>query len=317
MAGITVLLFDLNGEAVDYGSLLSYEFNREDGVPCDSLLLQISEDTPLPEIKAVQAYYEDTMVFNGTCDLQRESIDTNGRHTLLYARSSAALLTDNEALPRTYTNPTAHTLFLLNAHGFGFQSALPQLHCEADYMVMKGSSCFQAIDSFVFVLTNRHIAVSPDNQLYIPQGEHCLCLPETVLLSECKITDRGSALSSIDYKAKGDKGYAHHIVSRYMESRGIRRSKAVSLSTLPYWQQNAALAGQLKTAANRYQQLEIKLSGCHFPSLFDTVSYRSEYALPLEKYRITAITVSGSGNSETTVIRLSGQTDLKEITYVA
>lgn len=317
MAGITIQLFDLNGEAVDNGCLLSYEFNCEDGVPCDSLLLQLAKEAPLSEIKAVKAYYEGDIFFNGQCDWQRECVDTNGRYTLLYARSSAATLTDNEAPPKTYTNPTVHTLFLLNASDFGFQSALPTLFCEADYMVTKGLSRFQAIDDFVFGMTNRHMAVSPDNQLHIPLGKQCLTLPETAILSECRITDRGSALSGIDYKTKGDTGYAHHIVSRYLESRGICRTKAVSLSSLPAWQQNAALTGQLKTAAARYHQLEIKLSGCFFPSLFDTIDYPGLYDLPSENYRITAITVAGNDSGNTTTLRLSGQTDLKEITYVA
>lgn len=317
MAGITVHLFDLEGEAVDFDSLLSYEFNAEDGVPCDSLLLQVAESAPLPEIKAVKAYFETALIFNGCCDWQREYTDATGRHALLYARSSAAILTDNEAIPKTYTNPTAHTLFLLNAGDFGFQNALPSLLCEADYMVMKGDSCYQAIDQFVYALTNRHVTVNTENQLVIPTGKHCLSLPENAILNEGIITDRGIALSGIDYKTIGDTAYTHHIVSRYIESRGIHRTKAVSLSSLPAWQQNAALSGQLKAAANRYRQLEIKLSGCYFPSLFDTVDYPSSYDVPLNRYRITAITVSGVSGSETTVLRLSEQIELEEITYVA
>ena len=317
MAALTVLLYDLNGDEVEGAVLLSYVFNREDGVPCDSLLLRLESEETLPEINTVKAFYHNEPLFNGTCDCQRETIDSDGRRTLLHARSSASFLTDNEATPRTLTKPTAHTLFLLNAQSYGFQYALPELYCPADYTVTKGTSCFHAIDNFVFALTNRHIAVSPDDRLSIPKGENCLLLDEAAVLSECKITDRGSVVSEIDYKTENDYGYAHHIVSCFAQQRGIQRSKAVSLSALPYWQQNAALSGQLKTAAAHYERLEVKLLGCHLPALYDRITYPSRLGLRPEDYHVTAVTVTENADGVQTALQLSKQIDLEEITYVA
>lgn len=317
MAALTICLYDLNGAPVDGGDLLSYELNREDGVPCDSLLLAFRGAEPLPEIGMVKAYEDNRLVFSGCGDLQRDSFGGDGHQTLLYARSTAVLLTDNEAQPRTVTAPTAHTLFLLNTVGTAFTCDLPTLGCEADYTVSKGTSCYHAIDDFVFALTNRHIAVSPENKVYLPDGQGEISVSEGDLLSECRITDRGAPLSSIDYKAEGDAGYEHHLLSRYMERRGICRSRAVSLSALPAWQQNAALTGQLRTAAARYQRLEIKLDGCWLPSLYDRVRYQSALAVQPETYHITGITVAGNAGGEQTTLQLVKQIDGEEITYVA
>lgn len=317
MAEITLKLTDTAGRPVQYEALLRWEWSREDGVPCDALQAHLLAALPLPEIERVQLMADGITVFNGYCDLQRERADSNGSTVDIYARSTACLLTDNEAEPRVYTQPSVLALFLTNAKGMPFHCHLPETVCENDYTVSPGTSCFAVLDNFMTALCNRHIAVSPDNRIYLPEGNGCCRIYAQQLLSESKITERGSAISVIDYKTAGDSGYAHHLMSRTLSSQAICRSKKVSLSALPAWQQNAALLGKLQTAAAQYRRLEVTADGCYCPDLYDRLDYPSALTDKPTDYRITAITVSSSAQGVQTHFCLSRPIELKEITYVA
>ena len=317
MAEMRFVLYDINENPIVAENVISFEWSRDISAPCDALRLRFYADKALPEINRAEAYAGNKKIFSGYCDTQRESRDADGFSIFLYARSSACLLLDSEAEPFTYTNPSAHALYLLNAHPLGFTSCLPALCCESDYIVSKGTSCYGAVNSFVYALTSKNIAVSPDDVLYLPSGGDEVTISENDILSEKRVLNRGKVITAVDYKAEGDTAYSHHLKSQSLEAIGCRRTRKLNLTALPEWQRSCTLLGSMKNAAADYYTIELTLAGCIGAELYDTVRYKSELFGDISGYYISSFCVVCDAKGERTQFVINRPIDLKEITYVA
>ena len=316
MVDLTPTLFTAEGKSVTGVELTALEWSRDASAPCDALWLWITAESDLPEIDRVMLERDGDAVFSGYCDLQRET-DSAGHSVCLYARSDAALLVDSEAAPGTFNGVTANTLFTVYAAPMGFQSALPRCSCSGEYMVNKGATLYGAVNDFVYALTGKSVCVSPQRVLYLPDGKHVSVIPADAVLETERSIHRGDVISRIDFKTEGDAGYDHHLLSRTLDAIGIRRSRKLNLSALPYWQQNAALQGQMQRAADGCYRASLTVSGCPSLELYGSVQCPLPRVRALSEYRIAAFTVRLNKNGVKTQIQLTKPMKLKEITYVA
>lgn len=86
--------------------------------------------------------------FDGIVDEQKESLGA-GRTLTLIARSRAALLLDNEALPQTYRMPSLQTVFQRHIQPYGFQVYLGDNRVFSEELIIsKGMSEWQAAEEF-------------------------------------------------------------------------------------------------------------------------------------------------------------------------
>ena len=317
MAQLTFRLLTITGEALTPQEVRSFELARSTDAACDGLRLSFFHPTALPELRCAEAYFEGEKVFFGYCDTQRETAFQDGVEAFIYARSSACLLTDNEALPQIYEAPSADALFLCNAKALGFTSRLPVIACKGAYQVSKGTSCFGAINDFVRGVTGRNILISPDNDICLPRGGETITLASDEILEEQRRINRGGVLTAIDYKAENDDAYRHHLKSRFAEEQGICRTRKQSLLALPEWQRDFTLLNQLQSSADGYYERLLTLRTLRLPPLYGTVHYRSTLDDAAEAYTISAVHAAFDARGTTTKITLSKPIDLKEIHYVA
>ena len=66
---------------------------------------------PLDDLTKIQVKHGTDALFAGLCDEIVRSVDGNGAFVSISARTPGALLCDNEALPKTYTDLTAQAYF--------------------------------------------------------------------------------------------------------------------------------------------------------------------------------------------------------------
>lgn len=317
MAVLRFLLYDLDEKSFEVGSVLSYEISRDASAACDGLRLTFTFDFSLGEINRVEVYDENEIIFSGYCDTQRDSVSSDGYECFIYARSSACILVDNEAKPFTYNRPSARSLFVKNAKDFGFSYCLPEIYCDSDYQVSKGSSCFAAINSFVYGITGSNMMVNEKNELVMPDRSGSISLENFSIISERRVINRGNAVTEVDYKAYSDNDYAHHIKSRFFEDRKINRTVKLNISSLPEWQRDYTLMNTLKSAAASYNTIELLLGSCENLPLYGNVAYKSSFMGLIESYYISSVCIISDKNGERTRLTLSKNIDLKEITYVA
>lgn len=309
MAELEFVLFDINETPYYTENVISYELTRDISAPCDGLRLNFISKNPLEEINRVKAYSGDRLIFNGYCDTQREESVPLGNRVFIFARSSACLLVDNEAVTRTYQSPSAKSLFIINAKGLGFKFSFDDCFCEGAYTVGKGASCYSAINSLVSAVKKRNIIITPENDLTVPEGKNILKLDGEKIISEKKIINRASPISRIDYKTSDSAGYVYHFKSRTFEKAGIKRSKKLNLSALPDWQRSFVLKNVMNDAAVDYNVIEIVTTELVYPELYDSV-------LNYEDYSVKSVYRIFDGGGEKCVLRLFKEIETEEIMYV-
>lgn len=308
----------LGGELIEPEEITSFEFAAETSAACAGLRINFICDAPPPEIVNVRAYSGERLVFNGLCDRQRASVGESGTSVFVYARSTASLLVDNEALPCEYYLATSRQLWLQNAMAFGFEFGLPELESEGTYRVLKGTSRFGAINDFVSELYGRGIYVTPENVIKAyEKSENVKTLDGRDVLSASFTYSRSEVLSGIDYKINSHEKYSYHLESPLARKNGITRKKLLNLSSLPPWQRKASAKRQIKNASLKYKALEAVLAGAQDFSLYDRVLANFEQLSVSGEFFVDEITVSGSAAGETTTLLLRSETEEELNNYVA
>jgi hypothetical protein len=196
--------------------------------PALSLTATFHSDHHLGELEEVEIRRGNNFLFRGMIDEQETAINHKGRRVLLEARSRAALLLDNEALPHSYADVGLTTIFdrHIAPYGFSLAGKVPAARLPL-YTVAKGMSEWEALEEF----TLRAMGVRPTIQgdlvhlgypvgggiLAIGEGGHpytslSLTYSPYQILSQILIRDdRG--------------GYTSGVESAEAISRGIRRKR--------------------------------------------------------------------------------------------
>lgn len=317
MAVLKYMIYDLDENCIEIDSIISFELSRDIAAACDGLRLTFINASSLAEINRIEVCDGEEKIFSGYCDTQRETVSEDGYECFIYARSSACLLVDNEAVPFTYNCPSARSLYIKNAQGLGFGYSLPEIYCNSSYQVSKGSSCFSAINSFVYGITGRNMMVDVNNRLILPDSSMDISLDSYHIISERRIINRGNAVTAVDYKAYSENNYAHHIRSRFFDDRKINRTVKLNLSSLPEWQRDYTLMNTLKASAASYNTVELVIDGCISLPLYSNVKYASAFLGEIEDCYISSVCMIIDNGGERTRLTLSKNIDLKEITYVA
>lgn len=309
---MTFVLTDTLGGDYTARNVVSYELIDEAGASCKGLRLYFDTDCELGEIVSVKAENDGSLVFNGFCDLQKEKRTQNGFEYFIYARSQESVLVDNEAEPFEYKNPTAKQLFINNARQFGFECDLPDIFTENSYIVSKGTSCFGAVNDFVFMMTGFPVYIDENGYMRVYGGSKCVkSFDGCNILSQEYIISRSSVVSRVDYKINASEGYKYHCAGSVADRNKIRRSRKINLSGLPVWQREKAAKRKISASLDEYYSLKIKLSGvCDF-RLFDRIDTEKGELF------VSEIIYEKNENSETTSLVMKKRPEGKMINYVA
>ncbi|MBE6719348.1 MAG: hypothetical protein E7571_01670 [Ruminococcaceae bacterium] len=317
MAAIIINIEGKDGEKAVITEPLYFELCTDIDVPCDGLRLRFTSGEKPFEINRITVMLNGEKVFYGLCDRQEYSADEKGFNVFIYARSSAALLVDNEASPCAYCSPSVNVLYHAEAKTLGFKNRLPDLVCRHDYTVEKGTSCYASVNEFVKTLTGRNIRINCDNELVIPDGKNTVLLDGYTVLSESRRINRYKPITQIDYKINGDASFCRHIKSRTAESLNIQRRRKLNVSSLPMWQQEYALNERICDSLKGYTEVRIVLDGCNCFELYSEAVYRSSKLGSLDGYRLKKVTVIKNANGEKTALTFTKTTEAEAISYVA
>lgn len=184
-------------------------------------------------ICAIRIYDQNgTLRFDGITDEQKENCGA-GRTLTLTARSRAALLLDNEAIPQIYCMPSLKTIFTRHVKPYGFSGFRGESRSFAgELTVTKGMSEWQVAERFCTRFLGqkpRIIAGIFDASGEIPPGEMVFDnsreTPYSAAFSEYRYCDRLSEVLT-----KPGKSGAYSTAARDEEARslGIRRRRCLA-----------------------------------------------------------------------------------------
>ena len=111
----------IKDEILDLGAPYSVKLNRSKDAPCDDISVTFPIESLINEIKFINVYNQDKLVFKGIVDQQTIEYTESGIFLNIIARSLAAYLVDNEAKPQTYYCPSLKTIFEKHIKPFGFK----------------------------------------------------------------------------------------------------------------------------------------------------------------------------------------------------
>lgn len=312
-----ISIFTVDEKEYDSLDLCEINFTQTAGVACDSLCFYFKSDNFIEEIHRVAAFDGGSLVFSGHCDCQKRIETESGFENYIYARSCAAVLVDNEALPFTYNCPTSWQLWYSLAKNKGFKNNLPCVVSTDKYEVTKGNSCFSAIRQFVELKTGKIMYVTPESELKCFETSDTIKnLNDYKVLSCTATVNRSEPVSRLCVKKNStDTAYRLNMKAQISDEIGINRVQYLNLQSLPQWQRENGAVNKLKSSYENYQILEIRVSGFVRDPLYQRFSYSSkggqydDYILTEKKYTLDK-------NGEVTRLTLKKQIDIKEITYV-
>lgn len=307
----------LDGSRAVPDQLLSYRWSADVTAGCDGLRLHFLWDGDLPEVYRVRGFDVDGhCCFFGYADQQKLTLAPGQRRGFVYARSSACLLLDNEALPVSLHLPDVDQMVHHYAAPFGFSSALPAGTAPEQYTVAKGTSCFGALQGFMQVLGAKGIFADPENRLRTYGNEAPVTLPADGILSATAVTERGQAPGIFAYKIVSAEPYRRRLEAGYFADKKISRCRYINVAAYPPRQRSQVLARKLEQAAAQYRRLEVVLSGVNRLPLYAPVAPAN--GLPDgENYRVFRREITGTAQQARTSLVLCCQPELEEMYYVA
>lgn len=222
---------DVKGREIVLPPALAAEIHMDEDVPADSLLA-VFPFMQCEELTAITAYDGADRVFVGVVDEQERRITSDGIYLRVTARSLAAHLLDNEAMPQTYDHPAAGLIYERHARGYGIRRGEEN---DAAYfgelVVTKGMSQWSVIENFCNACYSSKPRVTADGALYLkgarPDGEVVFSdrgdgVCYTAANEKIK---RCEEISCVNIKLNSADGYAYPITNTDAARRGICRER--------------------------------------------------------------------------------------------
>ena len=226
---LSCVLRDVHGNRIIAPQMLSLQVNIDEGVPADSLYA-VFPYTKTEELAAITLYDGDTAVFIGVIDEEEHAFSAKGEYLKISARSLAAHLLDNEAMPCAYDHPSLRLIYERYAKPYGITlSADDDATYFGEQSILKGASCYRVLKNFCIACYSSVPRISSVGVLF-PKGiqrEQTTVFGENgvryITLSE--INKRCEEISAVYVKTSNVGSYTLPIENTRATERGIRRER--------------------------------------------------------------------------------------------
>ena len=207
---------------------LSLISSRE--APADGLSVTFAVCGEIPVITMIEMNDNDECLFRGTVDRQTERRSEGGCLLTIDARSLAALLLDNEALPQTYCLPSMPLLMERHFNRLGFYDFIgADCPFNGEMTVSKGMSEWTVLKSFCDAFTGTEPRVTGDGVIDISgENREKVFLSRKRLLSLQRIRNRSALVSELIARTRTNGGYEMPLESGLAKRMGIVRRRYVN-----------------------------------------------------------------------------------------
>lgn len=230
----------VNNELLELENAFKVQISKSLNVPASDLEASFLFNEKIDEIKSIEVYEDDEMIFDGIVDTQSVELDDNGSLFTIRARSKAAILLDNEALPQIYYRPSLFTIFNRHVKPYGFKSFVGDDKAFSnEFVVSKGMSEWEVVESFCWDYLKVYPRMTLDGILNV--GSSLKESSKEIIFSN--IQDNAIRYSSIIQSNKRCKVYSDVILKGTNElnyklkieneagkNRGIKRVRYLNVS---------------------------------------------------------------------------------------
>ncbi len=141
--------YTVTGRAIPLLPPISVTINAHEDAPADDITVVFPLMKSLPEVVTIRVWQGERPVFSGIVDEQIMQVTGSGTVLKIVARSRAALLLDNEAMPQKYVDPSLTLLYERHVAPYGFCGFIGNgAPFRTDMTITKGTSQWQVIEEF-------------------------------------------------------------------------------------------------------------------------------------------------------------------------
>lgn len=259
------ILTDTDGCEHIYFKPLSVTLNRDIKIPADSLTALFVSDNDEKELSDIAVYDGKKCVFKGIIDEQIESLTENGRLLEINARSLAALLLDNEAMPQSCYLPNMRLFMARDFSKLGFTEYIGEDNPKSGSIsIEKGTSEWSLLEQYCEKFLGTYPRIDEDGTIYISDIEpDTIIIPDNGdirLLSLKRVRKRCNIISEYRVRAHRGGGYEMIIGNKKAERlklRAVRYLNAIDNKNVGI----ESCYENIDNANNDYETIAITVSG--------------------------------------------------------
>lgn len=285
----TVTVSSKNGSHVVFPK--SFEIRSSMDTPADSFtgIFPFFSSLSLGDTIEVTSPEKERLFF-GTVEDLTTVISSDGVFTEIFARSPAAALIDNEALPKTYNCPSFEDIYKNHALPYGIKSFSGEnLRWQGTFSVLKGDSHWDVIKRFCLSVTGYEPFISGDLTLYSKHPENFLSekklaisnsMPGCTKFSKAEFTESSFGIvGKIICKVQKEGTYAHSILNPYIKNPENYSVRIVDLTNTPLWERQNKTDRIFRLSLEKTLQIEAELFDP--PSIF--TGMKASFSSPVGK----------------------------------
>lgn len=249
----------------------SFEIRSSVDTPTDSFtgIFPFSSSLSIGDTIEVTSAQKERLFF-GTAEDITTIISSDGVFSEIFARSPAAALIDNEALPKTYNCPSFEDIYKNHALPYGIKSFSGEtLRWQGNFSVSKGDSHWDVIKRFCLGVTGFEPFISGDLTLFSKHPSNFLSektlfisnsLPGCTKFSKAEITESSFGIvGKIICKVQKEGTYSHSILNPYIENPENYNVRIVDLTNTPLWERQNKTDRIFRLSLQNSLQIEAEL----------------------------------------------------------
>lgn len=299
---------DVDENELTVTDVVSLNINIEEDVPADDMVAKFSY-FQCGELKSVEVFDGDDVVFTGIVDEQQVIKDINGEYIKVVARSLAALLLDNESMPIGYTNPSVN--LILSRHLLPFGIKLKEESTKAYFgtqLVLKGDSNYKTVEDFSKSVFEQNPRVNASGELCFLDESN----DEALLFCDngqginyfgyAENIRRCDEISCVKIKLSNQTGYDAEVQNEDAVKRGIIRQRYLDASKTD----TPALYAQrmIQNSKKKSYILTLNCFGRHLNILHRNAVVNDSVYGKKDKLYVSSLRYSLSDSGEYTVVKL-------------
>lgn len=213
---------------------LTLTLKTDEGIPADSLEAVIPDEV-MGEPALIRLCEDEKTVFTGVVDEYTRIVDRHGVKAAVSARSMAAYLLDNEAMPQNYDHPSAALIYERHVKSYGILVGdIDDTPLLGELTVTKGMSEWGVVRSFCMACYSCEPWLSSDGRLYmrgLPHSGRAVFTDNrggigyTALRSSIR---RCTEISTVQVKVSNSQGYTLPVCNTEATDRGIVRRRYIN-----------------------------------------------------------------------------------------
>lgn len=302
------VLTDTDGAERILSRPLSVSIRMDEEVPADDLYA-VFRYIEVGELTRISVYDDDRLLFSGIVDEQERLFSDSGRYLRISARSLAAYLLDNEAMPQCYDHPSASMIYERHVMPYGIKWADSD---DATYfgeqMITKGMSRWAVLRNFCTSCYSSTPRISADGTLWMKGNT----ADTTVIFSDeedgigylelRESRKRCEEISRVNIKVSDTEGYRFMMDNADAIDRGIRRERYLNaaLTSTPMTCADMMIAGG--DAAS--YSVTLKCAGNLLGSMGQYAVVKDRLLGTLDDLYVSALSYRLTAQGDTTTVKL-------------